>query len=366
MQYINLILAAAYPESFRTNQVFKDLGEKIIRRVSADRTARSYNIRTEIGLIEKIEYNTKLEERYDLLYPYFKWLYTKYSQGKLGTVEDVIEKILPALYSFHRLKVGNRLQAIERDLGKVKNGKALLDLVHKYAGQELSRREIGERMIKEGLAERFYDDADVQVIIPRSKKASRYFGVNTQWCTSARGKECEFKHYGKRGTLYYVLFKKQNERFAIYIGKPKKELRDNPSAGEMDIFNQLDDQVNPQDLVREYPIIGRIFKDRFEFNKPDKKDVAAIMRILAARPQYIREISNPTLEMKKQALSYSENGYIYRNMEKGDKELHEFILGSKGLDWAKSYVIQHEYNGKVPTRWRKTITPREYRVYKSL
>ena len=173
--------------------------------------------------------------------------------------------------------MGNKLQTTERDLGKIKNHGELMKLVKKYAGEELSRRQVGERLIKEGKAEVFYKDANVQVIIPRSKKASRYFGVNTKWCTSARGVDCEYKHYAKRGTLYYVLFKKRNERFAIYIGNPRdKQLKGNPSAGNLDIFNQLDDRVNPKEFVQEYPIINKIFPHRFEFNEPS--DEAAILK----------------------------------------------------------------------------------------
>ena len=355
MQYINLILAAAYPKSFRTNRVFENLKEAIERRVRADDNYRRYQIYHAVDLLKQVEHNLKLEKRYDLLYPYFRWLYTKYSQGKLNDIENVLTKILPALYSFHRLKIGNKLRDSERDIDKVKDGKALLSLIRKYAGQELSRSQVGEELIKTGKAERVYNDANVQVIIPKTKKAACYFGINTKWCTAARS-DNEFKNYTKDGKLYYVLFKKENTRYAIHIEKPKmKELIDNPSAGEMEIFDQTDKSINSKTFVEKYPIIGRIFKHRFEFNQPNKQDIAAVMRILAVKPDYITKIRRPTLEMKKQALKHSSSGRIYSDMEKGDKDLQEFILGSKGLAYAKVYIIYRELDGKLPQRWRPKI-----------
>lgn len=57
-----------------------------------------------------------------------------------------------------------------------------------------------------------HNDAEVKIVIPHTVEASCFFGRNTEWCTAATTSDNMFDDYNKSGTLYIILYKKENRR----------------------------------------------------------------------------------------------------------------------------------------------------------
>lgn len=56
-----------------------------------------------------------------------------------------------------------------------------------------------------------YNSNDLLIMIPKSHRASCYYGAGTKWCTTNKESDNYFNNYTKKGTLIYVIDKKQPE-----------------------------------------------------------------------------------------------------------------------------------------------------------
>ena len=152
---------------------------------------------------------------------YTAWLVGNYARGGIARFEDIAARAVPALKRFHALKTTRRIPVEERDIGRVRGLAALEDLVagHGAVDTTSARKQEAERekrFFDDGEAELFYDDAAVRVVIPRTEEASKWFGVNTRWCTAAANNNM-FGSYASDGPLYIVLDKAANERYQFHF-----------------------------------------------------------------------------------------------------------------------------------------------------
>jgi hypothetical protein len=56
-----------------------------------------------------------------------------------------------------------------------------------------------------------YNSDDLLIMIPKSHRASCYYGAGTKWCTTNKESDNYFKNYTNKGTLIYVINKKEPE-----------------------------------------------------------------------------------------------------------------------------------------------------------
>ena len=56
-----------------------------------------------------------------------------------------------------------------------------------------------------------YNSDDLLIMIPKSYKASCYYGAGTKWCTTNKESDGHFKNYTNKGTLIYIINKKEPE-----------------------------------------------------------------------------------------------------------------------------------------------------------
>ena len=56
-----------------------------------------------------------------------------------------------------------------------------------------------------------YNSDDLLIMIPKSYRASCYYGAGTKWCTTNKESDNHFKNYTNKGTLIYVINKKEPE-----------------------------------------------------------------------------------------------------------------------------------------------------------
>ena len=288
MMLENILLLATYPDTFRTNKVIKGLQDKLDQQIKSDNSAARKKVTDTDSLIDYVETAIKRDNQYETLYPYFAWMYTKYSQGKLQLVEDILSKVVPALLKYHQLKTNQKLKSHERNIGAVETSQDLFAILKPFSGKKgslkgLSRKEKSQALIDNGQAEVFYQDENIFIVIPKTKKAACHFGINTQWCISAK-RYNEFKSYSEDGKFYFVIVKKTNKRYAVYItyefepiirpkGKAKyrhdyqRTIIEDPAVGRMEIWDETDRRIEPKNFLRKYPIIKQIFKHRLEFKK---------------------------------------------------------------------------------------------------
>ena len=56
-----------------------------------------------------------------------------------------------------------------------------------------------------------YNSDDLLIMIPKSHRASCYYGAGTKWCTTNKESDGHFKNYTNKGTLIYIINKKEPE-----------------------------------------------------------------------------------------------------------------------------------------------------------
>jgi len=141
---------------------------------------------------------------------------------------------------------------------------------------------------KTGKAILVYNDTNVKVVIPKTKAASCFFGINTRWCTAAKTNNM-FADYNKKGSLYIVLFKKENTRYQFHY---KTNM----------FMNENDDEINPNELAEKYPILWKIFTPiAIENNSSilnSKPSEAVQMTAVTQDGRAIEYIKNPSEKVK--------------------------------------------------------------------
>jgi 8-oxo-dGTP pyrophosphatase MutT (NUDIX family) len=239
---------------------------------------------------------------------YTAWIVGNYTRGDIQRWEDIKSRTVPALKRYHALKKGNKLQPEDKDIGRVKGLSQLEDIIEKYAEvdttskrqQEVSRE---QQFFDAKEAVLIYNDANVKVVSPKTEETSKYFGVNTRWCTAAESGNM-FNYYNRQGPLYIVLFKAENKRFQFHF----------ETAQYMD---ELDHGVNTIELVRQYPILKKIFSGIAEkaitsqYNRATMNALAFIenpseelkMKAVQYDPATIRMFPNPSEALMEQAVS---------------------------------------------------------------
>lgn len=97
--------------------------------------------------------------------------------------------------------------------------------------------------IDETDAEKLYDDDDVLVIHPLTKKGAIYYGQGTQWCTAATRSDNLFERYNQNGPLIILLPHRpayKQEKYQLF-------------GAEQQYMNEKDEPVKVTMLVKRFP-----------------------------------------------------------------------------------------------------------------
>jgi len=92
-------------------------------------------------------------------------------------------------------------------------------------------------------AEKFYSKQVVKIfenetwliIRPISRESSLKYGATTKWCTASVNNPHQFFEYTQNGSLYYVINKDQNYKFAFYK---------NFDTNDVSFWNEQDDRID--------------------------------------------------------------------------------------------------------------------------
>ena len=265
--------------------------------------------------LKKIEIPLKQENKFQIIDPYMFWIVQNYVMGGIRYFEDIHSKTIPALLKYDSLKKKNKLKPEHRDIGKIKSLDDLLDILDGYAEEDIKSnkerdKEIERKFYESGEAELIYNDSEMKVVVPRTERASCFFGRNTRWCTAATKGRNMFDYYAKQGDLYIVLIKKNNERYQFNF--------------ETDQFmDEKDKPINTTKLVEKYPKLydifapiakrkGSIFSGK---NLSEDEMLAAVKK----NGKLIQHIKNPS--KKVQLAAVRQNGEAIEYIENPSEEV---------------------------------------------
>ena len=151
-----------------------------------------------------------------------KWILNLY-KNKLLKDEDFykVTDYLTTFFNHFR-----ELPQEQRDIGRYKSLGELANIVANYENKEVipTNRQLEKKAKSE--AEKVYEDDKWLVIVPKTMKASQYYGANTKWCTAAKDENNAFDDYNDMDNLYININKKTGKKyqFHFYTGQFMDEL----------------------------------------------------------------------------------------------------------------------------------------------
>jgi len=161
---------------------------------------------------------------------YVNWMIVRYLKGDIRRLEDIPSRIAPALAKFQSLQNKKKLKPEHSDINRIKS---IEDAMDEYAegktqGNKSQAKSVETDMYQSGSAELIFNSTEYKIVVPKTEKASCFFGKNTRWCTAAAN-DNQFNRYSKKGPLYIILHKSTNSRwqFSFASGEYMDE-RDNP------------------------------------------------------------------------------------------------------------------------------------------
>lgn len=246
---------------------------------------------------------------------YLQWILQKgisdWTNKNERLMKEDLPKIKEDLNKYTLLKVKNKLKPEHKDINRFKTYNELLDILDTYTDTKSNRDKDKE------LEQSFFDNKQAilvantptwKIVIPKTKNASCYFGVNTKWCTAAK-EDNAFNEYNRIGSLYIILHKPTNKRWQFHL------LEDQ-------FMNERDEEVDFDKFNKQYP---EVFGQLIKFS--DKE----IAKAIKFNYEYLRYISNIPLNIFKSYINRQDITFVTPYLNNPSKELLKYIADS-GLD----------------------------------
>jgi uncharacterized Ntn-hydrolase superfamily protein len=178
-----------------------------------------------------------------------QWLISVLLKGGMK-LED-IDGAKGVLVRFAQLKP--RLPVKQRDINRFKTVGDLYQALLPYENQpevvsnkQLARTEDAEMAAQSKIV---LNNSEYKILIPLTQAAAIYFGKNTRWCTSATGSTNYFDSYNKKGPLYIILDKKNNNRWQFQF----------ESNSFMD---EMDRSISLPEFIAAHPGVADFFENQ--------------------------------------------------------------------------------------------------------
>ena len=140
--------------------------------------------------------------------------YTNWLLNKLQNIEQLQQVRIPLEWYADGMKRGIlQRSGVSTDINKFKTINEFIEtmnsVMHGGNDNQMSQSEYNNRKKLEGQFEIIGENADYEVIIPKTFAAERYFGSGTEWCTVAN--KNYFNSYTKKGDLY-IFYPKNGDK----------------------------------------------------------------------------------------------------------------------------------------------------------
>lgn len=257
---------------------------------------------------------------------YLQWIIKQILVNKFK--DEDLYKMRESLTLFNKFK--SKLDVEHRDINKITNYASLYNLVKPYEGKKTkneSDKDFERLLYEQDEATLVYNDATTKVVIPKTHKASCYFGINTRWCTATRDDASNFKRYSKKSPLYIILDKKNNKRYQFWFSGSGNQLMD-----EQDVPIAFH-TVNP--VV--FKNMVRLFKDQAKkyhaYSLMELSEAELVKLISEGKaPEEIGDHPNITDNVLIQLINkgkYRQLQGILNELSSVSKKVHTEILGIK-------------------------------------
>lgn len=167
---------------------------------------------------------------------YLQWLLQHRAEIDLNKEEDVTELLHDALFWFDY----NKAFLEQKDINKMDISQ-LLALYGENRFLDLKARHEITKAEQKG-AEMVYIDDDFAIVIPKTFKASCFYGQFTKWCTTERDDPSYFYNYSEKAPLYICIDRHSSHKYQFYF-----------YPGEYDFRNEIDHSVYPWDVPMPEP-----------------------------------------------------------------------------------------------------------------
>jgi hypothetical protein len=222
-------------------------------------------------------------------------------------------------------RVKHLMPVEQRDIRYFRDFPSLYTAIRPYEARQSNRavdRQLDAEMHKQ--AEVVYDGPDYKIVIPKTKEASCYFGMNTQWCTAAKNSYNAFADYNTSGPLYIILDKKNNERWQFHFGSAPQ------------FMDETDAPIDKEQFVADHPKLMEIFlpivlKRKQAVLMPVTFETVISTTKLVARRRYLQITANKEYRVFDDALHFDEP-YMRVFVDESDRltMIHPYdILGAQ-------------------------------------
>jgi hypothetical protein len=237
---------------------------------------------------------------------YLQWMVNKgindwKTNSKQNWMDDP-SKFVPLINKYEKLKNTKKIKPEHAEINKFNSLNDFWSMIDTYeeAQSKKDKKSIGQELIDAGEANVVVDNDKWRIIIPKTEKASCYFGVNTRWCTAATKSENRFDSYNSEGDLYIILLKKENKRWQFFMAN---------DYSEFEFKDELDKEVEDyKKWMSMYPeVFGNYIK--LDINKNKIYDNSSLLVF----------VKNPDKDV--QLAAVNQNGYAIKYIENPDKDV---------------------------------------------
>jgi hypothetical protein len=329
-----------YKSEAAINTIINTYGSKLEQKLLQDLQVQQNKdiIGDKVDVRKLIDFFIKIDPTQKSIY--VNWLINRYLEGFIY-LEDASKAT--DLLSFYE-KAKAKLPQEQRDISYFKSLRQLADLIISMKGQNIDttsnrekERQLEKEMLDKGEIKIYYDSSELKIIIIKSERASCYYGRNTKWCTSAVISRNQFDLY-RKGTLYILLFKKQNIRWQFYFESFEfnDDKNENLSAvkvksvGHLFPGTYIDPNISEEEQLAWVKRNGHVID--FMKNPSEKVQLEAVRNAGAA----IQYIKNPSEKLK--LLSVKKNPDSIKYIKNPSEEIQIAAVGKDG------YTIQYIKN----------------------
>ena len=189
----------------------------------------------------------------NLIIKFVKLFHKNVNKLNKELLDGVIEKHKMGWLLTDDSPVGRIFQSVYKSPKDINSYKewSIFERVMLFADQSLPKSEV-----KKLEANILYNSDDILIMIPKSHKASCYYGAGTKWCTTNRDSDNYYNRYTSEGTLIYYINKKENQSNDWY--KAAFFIKD---SGECQVFDAPDTQKTVTDAYNNLQDKWEIIRD---------------------------------------------------------------------------------------------------------
>ena len=343
--YPSLILSG-YPRTFINNPIIKEIEHKVDERLKDDKIAQRVAIRNIYDLVYYVEDYTKDLGIYEIIYPYFRWIYSKYGSKKIKDITEISD-VITQLVRFQKYKQRNILPNKYKDINQIKDSNHLRQIIGDVQGPDT-----------------VFSNSKLLVVRPTDWESMRSIGGrNKNWDNDKPCKLCVvgskhyFTGYFRYGQVYIIFLKPDKRR--IYYHYPNV---DSTIYTKIEIKDISNFEIKPdviEKIIKKYPDLKKVFKGKIGFdpNPPEKH----VVKMYDLNPENLTYYRNPSESLQLHVVrDYGLNISMFDNPTQKVKEeavkqnpnaIQVFVL--KG--WSIDYSIMKEVISNRPTMIRLFI-----------